>query len=379
MKFGLPKWLALLAGALASWLTCEGRGRPAHAIPMFARQYEVTCAKCHSVVPHLNEFGAAFLANGNRIPGLQPGPAFPLSSKVNLVDSSQNQGSGPNGAGLPKAIVDEIELFTGGAIGRRASYFVEQYALDGGTPGLARDAWVTDRLNPWDARIPVYAQVGSFTLPLPVDPETFRDSHQHYTLYDQTVGSNSFNLFDPKIGARIGVGDPLRGLSAQVFAGPGHDRQSGLASMGTDTMLSGQDAFGPLTFSIYHYRGARPTPFGLLDRFERTGLGFVYNQWGRLSSETVLQTGWDSNCSLAGMLGCASSGGFTQLRYQFNARFYVLGRYEGTSDSTNRFSRDGVLLLGYGPIRNFRLTIEDVIQHVPQTTHTLNAQFTMAY
>jgi hypothetical protein len=331
------------------------------------------------VVPHLNEFGAAFLANGNRIPGVQPGPAFSLSSKANLVDSSQNQGSGPNGEGLPKAIIDEVELFTAGAIGRRASYLVEQYAVDGGMPGLTRDAWVIDRLNPWQARIPLYAQVGSFTLPLPVDPETFRDTYQHYTLYDQTVGANSFNLFDPKIGARISVGDPLRGLSAQAFAGPGHDRQSGLASTGTDTMLSAQETLGPLTFSVYHYQGVRPTPLGLSDSFERMGYGLVYNQWGRFSSETVLQTGWDSNCNLAGFLGCASSGGFTQLRYQFNGRFYVLGRYEGTNDPSNGFRRDGVLLLGYGATRNSRLTIEDVIQHGPQTTHTMNAQFTIGY
>ncbi|MBV8150748.1 MAG: hypothetical protein JOY59_04260, partial [Candidatus Eremiobacteraeota bacterium] len=78
--------------------------RPVVALPIFARQYQVSCAKCHSVIPHLNEFGAAFLASGYRIPGLQPGPAFPLATKVNLSDSSQNQGNGPDGAGLPKAI-----------------------------------------------------------------------------------------------------------------------------------------------------------------------------------------------------------------------------------------------------------------------------------
>src|SRR5580658_5252773 len=122
---------------------------PAPAVPLFAHQYGVTCEKCHSVIPHLNEFGAAFQAFGDRIPGVQPGPAFPISTKANLLDSSANQGDGPNGAGLPKAIVDEIELFTTGAIGTRGTYFVEQYAVDGGERGLTRDAWVNTRLNPW--------------------------------------------------------------------------------------------------------------------------------------------------------------------------------------------------------------------------------------
>ncbi len=318
------------------------------------------------------------MAYGYRIPGLNPGPAFPISAKANLVDSSENQGSGPNGTGLPKAIVDEIEVFTSGGIGSRATYLVEQYAVDGGMPGLTRDAWVVDRVNPWSAKIPVYAQAGSFTLPLPVDPETFRDSYQGYSLYEQTVGANPFNFFDPKIGLRLGVGDPVRGLSGQVFAGPGHDRQSGLPTTGTDAMAVLQDALGPLTLSAYRYEGTRPTPAGP-DRFRRTGVGLVYDQWGRLSSETVLQTGWDSTCGLSPAFGCASSGGFTQLRYQFDRRFYALGRYEGTYDPLNGFARDGVVMLGYGPSERSRVTIEDVIQHAPVTTHTTNLQLTIAY
>ena len=372
LRIGAPiVVLFLLVSALLE------RPLPAPGIPIFAHQYDLTCEKCHSVIPHLNAFGAAFMANGYRIPGVQPGPAFPLAAKANLVDSSEKQGSGPDGAGLPKAIVDELELFSAGAIGRRASYLVEQYAVDGGMPGLTRDAWVTDRVNPWQARIPLYVQAGSFTLSLPVDPETFRDTYAGYTLYEQTVGTNSFNFFDPKIGARLSVGDPLRGLSGQFFAGPGHDRQSGLPTTGTDTMGYVQDAIGPLTLSAYRYQGVRPTAAGA-DAFWRTGYGLVYEQWGRLSSETVLQTGWDSTCGVDPSLGCASSGGFTQLRYQFNRKLFVLGRYEGTNDPTNGFSRDAVALFGYGPTENSRLTIEDVMSHVPKTTNTVNVQFSVA-
>jgi hypothetical protein len=351
---------------------------PAPAVPLFAHQYGVTCEKCHSVIPHLNEFGAAFQAFGDRIPGVQPGPAFPISTKANVLDSSANQGDGPNGAGLPKAIVDEIELFTTGAIGSRGTYFVEQYAVDGGQRGLTRDAWVNTRLNPWDAKIPVYAQAGSFTLPLPVDPETFRDTYADYAIYVQTVGSNPFTFFVPKIGARLGVGNPLAGVSVQLFGGPGHDRQSGAPSSGTDFMAEIQDAMGPFVLSTYTYQGTRPS-VGDLDKFQRTGYGLTYNQWGRFSVENMLQFGWDSNCGNGDNLGCASSGGFTQLRYQFTRKLYAAARYEGTNDPTNGFARDGILLLGYGPRENSRLTIEDVIVHTPQTTHTMNVQFSVAY
>lgn len=373
MAAGMRRLLpAMVAVAVLLW--AGFRQVPAGAIPLFAHQYGVTCEKCHSVIPHLNAFGAAFMASGYRIPGVKPGPAFPISAKANLVDSSENQGGGPNGAGLPKAIVDEVEIFTAGAIGSRASYLVEQYAVDGGMRGLTRDAWVIDRLNPWESRVPLYVQAGSFTLPLAVDPETFRDSYADYSPFVQTVGANPFTFFDPKIGARLQIGDLLRGSSAQFFAGPGHDRQSGLPTSGTDWMGYVQHAMGAFTVAAYRYEGTRPGIGGTapFDRFNRTGYALVYNDFSRWEIDNVLQTGVDS-------LYGVSSGGFTQLRYMFNNRLYALGRYEGTNDPTSGFTRDAVLMLGYGPTENSRVTIEDVITHTPQTTHTMNLQFTIAY
>ena len=281
----------VVLGLAIAALIAGGLSRPVSAIPIFAHQYGVTCEKCHSVIPHLNEFGAAFMAGGYRIPGVKPGPAFPISTKINLVDSSEYQGDGPDGAGLPKAIVDEVELFTAGAIGSRASFFVEQYAVDGGMPGLTRDAWVIDQLTPWNARIPVQAQAGSFTLPLPVDPETFRDTYADYSVYVQTVGSNPFNFFDPKIGIRAQVGNPLRGLNAQVFAGPGHDRQSGLPTTGTDLMLSLQDNLGPLALTAFRYSGTRPAGDGMLKtRFSAPAMVWCGINGGASRSKTCSLT-----------------------------------------------------------------------------------------
>jgi hypothetical protein len=298
---------------------------------------------------------------------------------VNFLDSSENQGEGPDGQGLPKAIVDEIELFSSATIGSRANYFVEQYLLDGGEPGLLRDAWISDRVNPWDAKIPVLVQGGQFTLPLPVDPETFRDTFQDYTPYEQAVGANPFVFSDPKLGVRVSVGDPLRGLSGQIFAGPGYDRQSGLAPTGVDTEMYLQDAMGPFTLTAFRYDGLRPVAGGPNDSFDRLGLGLNIGQWSKFSSEFVLINGWDSNCATPGLVGCRSSGGFEQLRWAFSRKLFAEARYEGTNDPVNGFTRDGVVLLGFGPTENTRITIEDVISHTPQTNNTMNAQFTIAY
>jgi hypothetical protein len=336
------------------------------AIALFAHQYGVTCAKCHWVIPHLNEFGAAFLANGERFPGISSGPAGPLATKVNVVDSSEYQGSGPNGQGLPKLIVDEIEVFTSATIGSRANFFAEQYLVDGGEPGNLRDAWVADRVNPWESRIPLQAQGGQFTLSLPVDPETFRDTYQQYAPYVQRVGENPFELFDAQPGVRLSAGNPLRGFNVQLFGGSGSE-------------IYAQQAMGALTLSFFRFGATQAIGSGLSDRFTRTGYGITYGQWTRFSSEAVLVKGWDSNCGIPGMTGCASSGGFEQIRYAFDRRLFAEARYEGTSDSGGAFTRDGVVLLGYGPTENSRITIEDVISHSPHTSNTMNAQFTIAF
>jgi hypothetical protein len=62
-----------------------------------------------------------------------------------------------------------------------------------------------------------------------------------------------------------------------------------------------------------------------------------------------------------------------------NRRLFVGGRYEGTADSSGTFSRDAVVLVGYGLSEHSRLTAEEVIEHTPATTHTLNLQCTVAY
>jgi hypothetical protein len=59
-----PHFLVLLIAltSLAGW------GRSAHAMPVFARQYDLTCAACHVAFPRLNAFGEQFRDNNFRLP-----------------------------------------------------------------------------------------------------------------------------------------------------------------------------------------------------------------------------------------------------------------------------------------------------------------------
>jgi hypothetical protein len=365
-----PFWFGALAFSLALCARTD-------ALPIFSHEYGVPCQKCHTAIPSLNTFGKAFLDNGYHVPGAgAPAPVFPISVKANLLCTSAPD------PGLPKAVVDEIEILTAGAAGNRGNYFVEQYAVDGGQHGNLREAWFNDRLTPPGAAVPVDLRAGQFTLPVPVDPESFRESYNDYAVFVQTVGANPFNFFDPKAGLSAHIGGYAHGLNFEFSALNGHDVQSGLPTAGVDLMQTAHALLGAFDLSVYRYGGRRRLDAdagaaGLDDdRFTRTGLGLRFAA-GRWTSESVLQQNTDTNFDGLGS-ALRSSGGFTQLRYAITRKLFGLVRYDGTNDDRGLF-RSTTALLGYRLSHNSRLTVEDVIAHDPSATHTLNTQFTIAY
>jgi hypothetical protein len=354
--------LALLAALLAP--------SRAQAIPVFAHRFGLTCLRCHTVVPHLTPFGEAFRARGYRLPGLNPRGAFPAALKVNL------EYGGDGGGGLPKAVVDEVEVLLGGAVGTRGSYFAEQYVVDGGLPGRTRDLWAGWRAAPDGARIPVTVRGGQFTLDLPLDPETFRETTDHYAVWDQTAGGNPFSFFAPKMGLTASVGDQSRGLSASAAALRGHEPASGLPTRGIDRYLYLQHSGPNLVLSAYRYDGTRPVD-GADDRFWREGYGAVLVQ-GRMRVDAVYQHGYDVHADRDGAL--RSSGAFVQFRYEPAPRWFALARYDATHDRS--FARALIAGAGYRVARNARLTVFDTL-HTDSATgarrNSLSAALLFAY
>ncbi len=212
---------------------------PASAIPVFAHRYGLTCQACHTEVPHLTAFGAAFLSAGYRLPAVSEEPAFPVAVRTQLAYASAGAAdpdastTGP----LPKTIVDEVELLTGGSAGPRGSYWAEAYVVDGGEPGRPRDVWYAYRATPDEAKLPVVFRVGQFTLNLPLDPETFRETTLPYAIWSQTAGSNPFTFFDVKMGGEVSVGDPGRSISGSLSFVEGHDTASTLPTYDVDSIL----------------------------------------------------------------------------------------------------------------------------------------------
>ena len=342
--------------------------RPAGAIPVFAHRYALSCQACHTAVPHLTPFGEQFRALGYRLPAAPGHGGFPAAVKVNLAYASDGAGT------LPKAVVDEVEVLVGGAIGARGSYFAEQYVVDGGAPGRTRDLWAAWRATPDGARIPVTLRGGQFTLSLPVDPETFRETTDHYGIWDQTAGGNSFAFFEPKIGLTVTAGSEAHGLSASIAAVRGREAGA-LPARGIERELYVQHAMPNVTLSAYRYDGIRSVD-GVDDRFRRAGYGAVVTR-GRARLDAVYQHGFDAYANAGGAL--VSSGGFAQLRYEFTPRLFGVARYDGTQDVA--FSRALLAGFGYRVARNARFTMFDTLHRDAGGTrrNTLSAALLFAY
>lgn len=358
--------IALLVAAVSS------ASRPACAIPVFAHRYGLTCQACHTEVPHLTAFGEDFLANGYRIPGRKAMAAFPVAVRIQLGYSSA---APPADAPLPRTIVDEVEFLIGGSAGSRGSYFAEIYAVDGGRVGRARDVWAGWRATPGGARVPVTVRAGQMTLPLPLDPETFRETTDHYAIWDQTAGENPFRFFEPKIGAQIALGDWRRGVSGSVSLLAGHDVGSGLPTHGQDTFATLQQRAGEFTLSVYRYDGSRRFSAGD-DRFWRTGYGVGWERRGT-RIDAVYQSGNDTAAN-GYRDALQTSGGFVQARQTLSDRTFALARWDATQGTA--FGRSFVYGAGCRLSRNTRLTLFDTAQRAQGggTLHTISSSLLLA-
>jgi hypothetical protein len=362
----IRSWPFAALAAFAALGTVLALRAPSDALPSFSMQTGLQCDACHTSIRGTNDLGQAYLRNDLRLPNLGTGGKPVVAVRGQFAYTSEPDASNQ----LPKATLDELEVFLAARVTKQVSVAGQFYVVDGGQIGAVREAWAQYSTRGSFGGAPVRFTLGSITLPLPVDPETFRQTNQHYAIYDQTVGANPFTMIDPHNAATIALGNPVRGSSATFVAAEGHDKQSGLARNGTDRMIQAQEAIGGVVLSAYDYTGERRLG-DIPDAFTRRGIG-VNLYRGRLAVETVLQTGYNSSPNGDG-IGISSSGGFAQVRWQLPRGTFAIVRYDGVNDSSGGFARSftigGTRLLS----RGLAFEAEDVIQRGERTTHTLNA------
>lgn len=79
---------------------------PAAGTPEFARRTMLSCNACHSVGTRLTELGRTYMAGGFLL------PALPRTMPAVAVRGQAVYSSDPDPTGLPKAIIDEIDLLS---------------------------------------------------------------------------------------------------------------------------------------------------------------------------------------------------------------------------------------------------------------------------
>ncbi|MEX2149938.1 MAG: hypothetical protein WD793_06975 [Steroidobacteraceae bacterium] len=177
----------------------------AHAVPAFARKYEVPCSACHDVYPKLNPFGRAFRESGFVFPGERVDwqktiAKVPLSARteVNVTVSDGRQ--------------DQFFLFKpilAGNLGNRVSFWVDRsFAAfrmesrdvgDGDLDDFGTDnAWLRINFSP-----AFYIKGGKFELDLPYSS---RRNHSLFPLepWVTSQGGNPTVLGLPQEGVEAG-------------------------------------------------------------------------------------------------------------------------------------------------------------------------------
>jgi hypothetical protein len=131
----------------------------AHAIPAFARKYDVSCTMCHIAFPKLNDFGVNFRDNGYQMGATSDLPTslekgyFPLSFRSTVGYQYQKSGNVPNPvSGNPYDLTTSgfgslgIDFLSGGTLDRDISYLIVPTGVFSNLGGAAtfslESAWI---------------------------------------------------------------------------------------------------------------------------------------------------------------------------------------------------------------------------------------------
>jgi len=326
---------------------------PARASVRDAAITGLSCSACHQAGAQLTEIGSAYRARSNR---LEPIGTRPIAA----LKATASYGSDPLAPSLPRVVSDYLTISLAGKLARHLSYVADQRIVDGGMPGITREAYLFYHVAN------LRATAGAAGLPFEIDPERFRDLQTTYVAFTQTVGDNPFSLdaTHPSIG--VYLGDPFRGLELGVIGLAGHEFGSEIPQSGLDSALSLKLRAHGLVVGALSYGGKRN--LGLrTDVFHRDTLSATAyrNAW---TLEAFLARGKNTGTT-------SSSAGLAQLRYDFGTRAFVQARYEGRADSLGDFVRQTVIGGGIFFRHHSRITLEDAYRRSPQAHHVFRAVF----
>ena len=122
----------LLAILLLSPIFVSVAPDAAEAIPAFARKHSIPCTMCHQQFPKLNQFGISFKNRGYRLPDEKG--KFVWEEKVWPIAAIGRMGwkftDDHAGTKADEFVFEGLELFSGGTLAPRISYFIDALTSD---------------------------------------------------------------------------------------------------------------------------------------------------------------------------------------------------------------------------------------------------------
>jgi hypothetical protein len=171
---------------------------PAHAIPSFARKYNVSCNLCHDPAPRLNAFGEQFAVNGFEFVPAEP-PRDTLQTGDDLLRllrridiafrfdayATVAEPLGRDGTAMDLQTPYNIKVLSGGPIADRISYYLYFFLSERGEVAGLEDAYLqfTDIAG---SGVSVIA--GQFQVSDPLFKRELRLPYEDYQPYRVRVG-----------------------------------------------------------------------------------------------------------------------------------------------------------------------------------------------
>jgi len=175
----------------------------AHAIPAFARKYNLSCTVCHNPFPRLKEYGEDFAGNGFRLPeGEEPPRAYMSTGDDRLViqrdlplgfrfdayynvredsDETRNDFQTPWG----------LKILSGGSISENVGYYMYFFMNERGEVAGIEDAYIHFN-NIGGSELDV--MVGQFQISDPLFKRELRLTYEDYQFYKTNVGASDADL-----------------------------------------------------------------------------------------------------------------------------------------------------------------------------------------
>lgn len=350
----------------------------AEAIPLFARNYKLSCTTCHVGFPKLNSFGEAFAGNGYRFSegdlseqNVETGDDkvqllnhVPLAIRVDSFFRFRNDTA--TGTDFQGPFV--IKLLSTAPITEKISYYFYFLFDERGDVGGVEDAFI--HLNNAYKDVDLDLRFGQFQVMDVLFPREQRLTFQDYTYYVTAISDSGFRLtydrivemtYNFDLTENIGMGLAAGVTNGNGIGGPDSDRNFDSDNFKNyygkvDFTVAGQN------LGVYVYSGRENNSSNIRNEFIRVGPVFNlwlfedWNLWGNFLY------GEDSNPKFgpSTVADTRSWGGFAGVTKQFGDdwifsllynRVKVYGRQEldANTITTN---------LTYYLMKNFKLLVE---------------------